>query len=442
MNLKVLTNGAFTLLVKRFVGPFWFRRRWLERTQWLNEEQMNSLQAELLKRLVEHCYNTVPFWRALMDDRGIRLADIVTRDDIAKFPIISKIDVLKAVDKFVSTTYPRFFRRTAYTGGTTGTTLLIQRDLFSIGNEQAFVRRQYDWAGVKMCDKCAFLTGRIIVKPDQTAGRLYDYDFFMKELILSTYHLSPDTAVQYAAVMKKYGVVALVGYPSAVYLLAKTCLDSGINLKLKSVMTSSETLTESARATISSAFDCRVFNFYGGAERVCYIYTCEHGTYHVVPEYGLTELIPTGDGDDGICRVISTGFWNRAMPFIRYDTGDTVVKSSRTCPCGRAFPVVESITGRQTDVVKTPSGRQFGAAILTHLLYGTNHILESQIIQDALDHITIEYVPASGFSEKDLSSFRGLIVKHLPSELKVDLKPVRAVKKTSSGKIRPVVTHI
>jgi phenylacetate-CoA ligase len=264
----------------------------------------------------------------------------------------------------------------------------------------------------------------------------------MKELILSTYHLSPDTAEQYAAVMGKYGVVALVGYPSAVYLLAKTCLDSGINLKLKSVMTSSETLTESARATISRAFDCRVFDFYGGAERVCYIHTCEHGTYHVVPEYGLTELIPASDGDDRVCRVVSTGFWNRAMPFIRYDTGDTVVKSSRTCPCGRAFPVVESITGRQIDVIKTPSGRQFGAAILTHLLYGTNHIMESQIIQDALDHITIEYVPASGFGENDLSSFRGLIVKHLPSELKVDLKQVQAVKRTASGKIRPVVSCI
>jgi phenylacetate-CoA ligase len=442
MNLKVLANGVFTLLVKRFAGPFWFRRRWLERTQWLNEEQMNSLQTELLKGLVEHCYNTVPFWRALMEERGIRLTDIVTRDDIAKFPILSKSDVLKAADKFVSTRYPLFLRRTAYTGGTTGTALLIQRDLFSIGNEQAFVRRQYDWAGVKMGDKCAFLTGRIIVKPDQTTGRLYAYDFFMKELALSTYHLSPDTAVQYAAIMKKYGVVALAGYPSAVYLLAKTCLDSGINLKLKSVMTSSETLTESARATISRAFNCRVFDFYGGAERVCYIHTCEHGTYHVVPEYGLTELIPVSDGDDHICRVVSTGFWNRAMPFIRYDTGDTVVKSSRKCPCGRAFPVVESITGRQIDVIRTPSGRQFGAAILTHLLYGTNHILESQIIQDALDHITIEYVPASGFGENDLSSFRGLVVKHLPSELKVDLKQVQAVKRTVSGKIRPVVSHI
>jgi len=442
MNIKILAKGAANLFVKRFTGSFWIRRRWLNRTQWLSTADLQTLQLMLLQKLVRHCYNSVPYYRKIMDERGISPEGIKTLEDIKQFPILTKNDVILAGNSIVSTKYPCWLLAKAFTGGTTGTPLKLRRDIFSIGNEQAFVRRQFDWAGVKMGNKCVFLTGRIIVKPDQTAGRLYAYDVFMKELILSTYHLSPDTAVQYAAVMGKYGVVALVGYPSAVYLLAKTCLDSGINLKLKSVMTSSETLTESARATISRAFDCRVFDFYGGAERVCYIHTCEHGTYHVVPEYGLTELIPASDGDDRVCRVVSTGFWNRAMPFIRYDTGDTVVKSSRTCPCGRAFPVVESITGRQIDVIKTPSGRQFGAAILTHLLYGTNHIMESQIIQDALDHITIEYVPASGFGENDLSSFRGLIVKHLPSELKVDLKQVQAVKRTASGKIRPVVSCI
>ncbi len=442
MNFKVLANGAFTLFMKRFAGPFWTRRKWLQRTQWFNEEQINLLQLELLKKLMEHSYNTVPYWRNLMEQHDIKVNKFSNINDITRFPIITKNDVLKSPEKFISSKYPRFLRRTAYTGGTTGTALLIQRDLFSIGNEQAFVRRQYDWAGIKMTDKCAFLTGRIIAKPDQKNGRLYAYDFFMKDLILSTYHLSPKTALHYAEVIRKYNAAALVGYPSAIYLLAKTCIDLGINLKLKAVLTSSETLTQSARAAISGAFDCNVFDFYGGAERVCYIHTCEQGSYHIIPEYGFTELIPVNESDDRICRVISTGFWNKTMPFIRYDTGDTVIKSDRKCSCGRSFPVVESITGRQIDVIKTPSGRQFGAAILTHLLYGTNHILESQIIQDALDHLTIEYVPASNFNENDLSNFRGLIIKHLPSELKVELKKVQAVKRTISGKIRPVVSHI
>jgi len=193
---------------------------------------------------------------------------------------------------------------------------------------------------------------------------------------------------------------------------------------------------------ISEAFQCRVYDYYGSAERACIVHTCEYGNYHVIPEYGLTELIPVDDSADGRCRVVSTGFWNMAMPFIRYDIGDIFVKSDVHCPCGRAYPVIKSIIGREGEVIRTPSGREFGAAILTHLLYGTDHIAESQIIQDTSCHISIEYVPSENFSQKNLADFKTLIRQHLPSELTVDLKQVNAVKRTKSGKIRPVVSHI
>jgi phenylacetate-CoA ligase len=264
----------------------------------------------------------------------------------------------------------------------------------------------------------------------------------MRELILSTYHLSAKTAMGYANAMERYNVKAIVGYPSAVYLLAKTCLNLGIKLKLRSALTSSEMLTDSMRTTIADAFKCKVFDFYGSAERVCYIFTCEQGKYHVIPEYGLTELIPVNGSEDGKCKIVSTGFWNMAMPFIRYDTGDTVVKSNARCRCGRVYPIVKSIAGREGDIIITRSGREYGAAILTHLLYGTNNVLESQIIQDALDHITIEYVPSEKFCPKNLKDFEKLIAYHLPSELKIDLKRVEAVKRTSIGKIKPVVSRI
>jgi len=442
MNHKVIVEGAAHLVVKRFLGPFWLRRKQLAKTQWLSNELLQALQLKLLKRLINHCYHTVPYYRKLMHEHGIKVEDIKRLDDIKKFPILTKTDILKAGNSIYSTKYPKWLLRTAYTGGTTGAPMQIRRDLFSIGNEHAFVRRQWDWAGVGMRDRCAYLTGRLIVKPDQKNGPLYSYDPIMKELILSTYHLSADTAKGYARVIEDYDAKAIVGYPSAVYLLAKTCLDSGIEIKLKSALTSSETLTESMRNTITKALKCDVFDFYGSAERVCYIHTCELGRYHLIPEYGLTELISVDKSDDNKCKVVSTGFWNMAMPLIRYDLGDVITRSDELCPCGRFFQVVKSISGRQADVIRTPSGREFGAAILTHLLYGTDNILESQIVQDALDHLTIKYVSAENFSNKDLKTFEGFVVRHLPRELKVDLVQVRAVERTQSGKIRPIVSNI
>jgi phenylacetate-CoA ligase len=441
MNLKVAANGLFSMLARRYAGPFWIRRRQLARTQWLAPKALSELQLGLLRRLLKHCYATVPYYRSRMDNVGIKADDIRQLDDVKALPILTRQQILDAGGEMVSSRYPRWLRRTAYTGGTTGTPLALERDIFSIGNEHAFVRRQYDWAGIGMTTRCAFLTGRLVAKPDQT-DHLYAYDPFMKELILSTYHLSQRTARQYAQVMKEYNVKALAGYPSAVHVLAQACKDEGPKLSLSAVLTSSEVLTDSMRKTIEDAFGCRVFDFYGSAERVCYIHTCEGGSYHVVPEYGLTELIPIDEREPTRCRIVSTGFWSLAMPLVRYDLSDVVVRADRQCSCGRAFPVIERIVGRQGDSVVTASGRRFGAAILTHLLYGTGNIVESQIIQDALDHIRIEYVPTPQFSNENMRAFDELIRMHLPSELRVEFKRVDAVRRTESGKIRPVVSEV
>jgi hypothetical protein len=120
-----------------------------------------------------------------------------------------------------------------------------------------------------MGDRCAFLTGRLVARPDQT-DHLYAYDPFMKELILSTYHLSPRTARDYARVMQEYKVKALAGYPSAVHLLAQVSRNEGTRLSLSAVLTSSETLTDSMRKTISEASVSGI-RLRQQAERVYYI---------------------------------------------------------------------------------------------------------------------------------------------------------------------------
>ncbi|HML74981.1 MAG TPA: hypothetical protein PKB02_10860 [Anaerohalosphaeraceae bacterium] len=438
MNMQVLSNGLTSLIIRRYVGPFWYCRYWLKKTQKFSKEKLDQLQYVHMRQLIAHIERTVPYYQSIFNKIGFTSKEFQTLNDIKRIPILTKQDVLNAGDAIVSKHYCKQFLRKAHTGGTTGTPLNIYRSIASIGTEHAFVRRQYDWAGLGLQDRVAFLTGRVIVPPDQTGGRLYAYDPFMKELILSTYHLSEITAKDYLKTITQYQVKAIAGYPSAVSFLAKVCLDAGKTIPMKAVLTSSETITDSMRKTIMQAFSCPVYDFYGSAERVCYIFTCEQGSYHIQPEYGYTELIPVDE--TGLCKIVSTGFWNKAMPFIRYELGDLVIASGKKCSCGRSFPVVESISGRKADIIKTPSGREFGAAILTHLLYGVNHILESQIIQDQIDHLFIDYVPSVEFNSQDMQSFDYLIKYHLPTELRCEFRKVGAISKTNSGKIRPVIS--
>ena len=445
MNAKVIANGFVTAVVKRFAGPFWIRRRWLKKTQWLDASELEELQLQLLQKLVRHCYRTVPYYRDFMNLSGVKVDDIRTLDDIKRFPILTKKDVLDAGDSIVCASYPKWLLRNANTSGTTGTPLMIRRSLFSIENEHAFVRRQWEWAGLQFKDVVAYLKGMVVAKPGSKRKVLYGYDPFLKELHLSTYHLSKETAKEYIKAMKRYNVKALYGYPSSVYPVAKTCLDCGIDFRLHSVLLTAENLHESHRETIARAFRCKVYDFYGTAERVCYIFTCDHANYHVVPEYGLTEYLPVEGAEDGRDRIIGTGFWNKAMPLIRYDTGDMVIRSSKTCPCGRAFPVIETIIGRECDVITTPTGKVLGPSIMTALVYvvcGASNFVESQIIQDSPEHVVIEYVPTRDCSARYLSELEAKLTEYFPDDLSFDLKEVTAVQRTQGGKVKAVVSQI
>ena len=432
-------------MVKRFLGPFWSRRKWLSKTQWYDKEKLRQIQLNRLKDIIRHSYNTVPYYRNIMDQHQVSPDTIESLDDIKAFPIMTKKDILAAAESVVSTKYPGWMLRSARTGGSTGTPLVIKRNWLSIGNEHAFVRRQWDWAGVSLSDRCAIMMSKVVADPNRTDVKLHAYDPFMRELILSTHHLSAATAARYLKALKHYRIKAIVGYPSAIGFLARMNQELRLNVRLHAALTTSELLTPATKETIASAFRCRVFDFCGSAERVYYIHTCEKGTYHIIPEYGYTELIPADDPDSDCCRVISTGFWNYAMPLIRYDTGDLVVRSKASCSCGRNFPAIESIDGRAGDVIKTPSGRRLGVTLLMQTLYvicGTSHILESQIIQDAMDHLTIKYVPTRGFSHTDVDEFSKRLSEYVPRELSFDFQKTDAIERTVSGKVRPLVSLV
>jgi len=432
-NCSRILSGSINWIVRRGLPSFRWTARELDKSQWMPAESLSGYQLERLQRMLAHAYDTVPYYRGAFDRAGVKPGDCRSLADLERFPILTKQHVVAAGDEMVSKRFPRWALWTSHTSGTTGTPLELRRNLASIGQEHAFVRRQWSWAGISKRDVCAMLTGRVIIPPDQTEGRLYRYVPFMKELVLSTYHLGDAVIDRYIAAMRTHNARALVGYPSAALRMAQGCLDRGVELPMRAVLTSSETLLPEARATIERAFGCQVFDFYGSAERVCYIHTCEKGQYHIIPEYGVTELVPA-EGLPGAFRVIATGLWNRAMPFIRYELGDQVELGPNECSCGRQFVTVNRILGRAADCIVTPSGRRLGAALLSHLLYGAKNIRATQVVQDSEDHVDVLYVAGASFRSEDRATFERLIRKHLPSELSIDLKSVTDIPRSKSGK--------
>ena len=57
---------------------------------------MKKLQSEKLVKQVKHVYENVPYYRDLMEKKGVTPDDIKSIDDLYKLPFISKADLRDA----------------------------------------------------------------------------------------------------------------------------------------------------------------------------------------------------------------------------------------------------------------------------------------------------------------------------------------------------------
>ena len=60
--------------------------------------EMKKLQSEKLVKQVKHVYENVPYYKKLMDEKGVKPEDIKGIEDLHKLPFLSKSD-LRAISK-------------------------------------------------------------------------------------------------------------------------------------------------------------------------------------------------------------------------------------------------------------------------------------------------------------------------------------------------------
>ena len=246
--------------------------------------------------------------------------------------------------------------------------------------------------------------------------------------------------------LAQFQPAAVEGYPSTIYILAKYLQSRGMTFPVKAVFTSSETLYPQQHETIESAFHCRVFDFYGLAERVAFATECSaHEGHHLNLDFGITEII----GKDGlparvgeIGRIVATGLHNFGMPLLRYQTTDVTALKSTMCSCGRAFPLMEDVTTKAEDIITTRDGRYISSSILTHPFKPMHSVAESQIIQEDIEHIRIKIIKLPTYTDKDTQYLLEEFRKRVGQDMIVEVEFVDSIPRTSAGKFRWVISKV
>jgi len=441
-----LNTYAIVLHLERYGKKFNKKFAEMDKTQWYSHSELEEYQNEKLRHLIKHAYDNIPYYRRIMQVRNLTPQDIKTTSDMVKLPTLTRDDIRQNFEDLLAVNYRRSLLRLGHTSGTTGSPLEFYWDISTCVVHHVADWRQKKWAGLEYGEKFASIQGRTIVPISQIKPPFWRMNWLHNQLFLSSFHLKSEDLPYYFDKLDRFKPKAIEGYPSTLYILARYLDDNNISFPIESVLTSSETLFPIQREVIERAFDCKVFDFYGMAERVVYASECEqHEGHHLNMDYGITEILnendePVPKGKTG--RIVATGLYNYAMPLIRYKTSDVTSIRDKRCPCGREFPLMDDVTTKDEDIVVTPGGKLISPSVLTHPFKPMHNIEESQIIQEEKDQLLVKIVKRPQYTEKDTDQLISAMQHRLGKEMKISIEFVDSIPRTKSGKFRWVISKM
>lgn len=431
-DLALSIIGARNRIVQR---GSWFREHatFLSRSERWGESQLTEWQDRQLAGLLNHALATVPHFQAL--GLGGNHTHFTARDVLSELPFTNKEALKHDPRAFTSIVIrPREMVRVT-TSGTTGSPTTFFIDRRSRQEHFAYFDRFLRWANLDSTAWHAVFMGRLLGKDSQLKHTPWRTDFSNRRVYYSSYHITRNSVEKYLRHMTSRSLEWVEGYPSAIGNLAQLGLSAGANFpKIRAVIPSSETLDDITRSTIEKAFGKVIWEFYAAAEQAAFISQCEAGSLHINPEYGIVEFQSCGYTDNGeeLHEMIGTSFRNRAMPLLRYRTGDLVVRDHTACACGRTFPRLKRIVGRTVDAVVLPDGRRLTA--IGDIIRGLP-IERSQVVQISEGAVEFRVVPIrSGWSVEAKNTLEHRLRDRLGDSARIRIQVVRSIPPGPNGK--------
>jgi phenylacetate-CoA ligase len=428
----------------------WTETRRLRELQWRSHSELEARGLTRLRALLAHAAMHVPYYHDLFKQAGIQPEDVRTLTDLAAVPLTTKADLRRNFPtRTTAHDLPEHRQRKMMTSGSTGLPFELYWDRSCADVLLGTYLFLLEWAGAAIWD-----TQVAIVSPSYFYAHLLDSSRFRqaaRRLLLGerTVRLSataptvPEFRMSVLPALRN-GQYFIRGYPSSIAHLAAQLVTEGVDLPKypEVVIVYAETLTEASRARIGRTFRCRVVNYYSSWEVPQMAQTCpDNGeVLHVISERVILQVVREDGtlappGESG--RVVVTDLSNYVMPFINYAIGDYAV-AAPPCPCGRGFPTLKRLEGRDTEVIQTPGGKHINGGVLgqflTFVIDVIPFIWEYQAVQHAPDALTLRVVPTAQYTSEFARMLQGKLEAFLEPGLNITVEPVDHIPREPSGK--------
>lgn len=416
-----------------------------------SREKILEIQNEKIVKQVRHVYTHVPYYKKLMDEKGVTPDDIKGVDDIKKLPFLTKADLREAYPYGLLATDLKNCVRIQSTSGTTGKRVVAFYTQHDIDLWEECCARAIVAAGGTNEDVCQVCYGYGLFTggPGLNGGS--------HKVGCLTLPMSSGNTERQIQFMMDLGSTILCCTPSYAAYIGESLAEAGYkpeDNKLKAGIFGAEPWTEEMRRSIEKSLGIKAYDIYGLTETSGpgVSFECEEQTgMHINEDHFYAEIIDpeTGEvlpeGSKG--ELVFTSLDKEAFPLLRYRTRDICVLTRKKCSCGRTHVKMCKPMGRSDDMLIIRGVNVFPSQIETVLLnegYTPNYqiIVDRVNNSDTLD-INVEFAPDQ-FSDKvsDTQSKEKALESAMRTMLgigpKVHLVPPKSVVRSEGKAVRVI----
>ena len=415
----------------------------LNASEFASLDELERIQNDKLKKLIKVVYENVPYYRKIMDLKGITPSDIKTKEDLKVFPVLTKQMIRANFDDLLNIKYRKKKLKIITTGGTTGTPMKFFFSKHEDAVRNAHWERWKKFAGVKQFDRFMY------IGTDLEAGNNPNYEGTFSltgYYLMASFGLDDNLMRKYWENIKKFKPVYLRGFAFACYILADFLRRNNINYPLKSVMTSGDMLYPHYREIIETVFSCKVFDLYHQNEDIVMATECKyHDGFHVSMESSIVEILdendsPVSKGENGV--IVGTHLENYSMPLIRYNICDMGSITEEKCQCGRSHIRIKQLLGRTDDWIITPDNKKVGHQLSVTMKPFYDEIIETQFVQEKKDTLIVKVVTSEKYTPVVEKQFEKRIRDQVGNAIKIQFQNVSEIPKTQRGKHRLIISEI
>ncbi|MEK5070922.1 AMP-binding protein [Sporosarcina sp. FSL K6-1508] len=363
----------------------------------MKRDEMESLQLDRLRNTVGAVYKHVDFYREKFEELGIVPEDIRSLDDIAKLPFTNKQDFRDHYPFGLFAVPQEEIVRIHGSSGTSGKPTIVGYTSDDINVWAEVVARSIVAAGGKRSD---------------TFHNSYGYGLFTggiglhygaEALGMAVVPMSGGNTKRQITMIEDLKPRGIGGTPSYMLTIAEKMKEAGINPRQSSMeygIFGAEPWSEELRKKIEETFNLKAVDIYGlseimgpGVSVECH--EAQNGL-HVQEDHFYVEVInpetleQVAEGEEG--ELVFTSLTKRALPIIRYRTGDISSITREICKCGRTTIRMSRVKGRTDDMMIIRGVNVFPSEIERVLLKVESLVPHYQIHlvrADSLDNVEL-----------------------------------------------------